>query len=69
MRARAARADTMQFMMPLNKQLLLKDAASQPREWKRAKLALWGTLHHGRTAASAAALGLIVYKVFAKSRE
>jgi hypothetical protein len=65
----AAHADTMKFMMPLNKQLLLKNAATQPREWKRAKLALWGTLHHGRTAASAAALGLIVYKVFAKSRE
>jgi hypothetical protein len=59
-------ADTMKFMMPLNKQLLLKEAASQPREWKRAKLSLWGSLHHARTAASLAAMGLIVYKVFAK---
>jgi uncharacterized membrane protein len=56
----------MKFMMPLNKQLLLKEAASQPREWKRAKLSLWGSLHHARTAASLAAMGLIVYKVFAK---
>lgn len=56
----------MRFMMPLNRQLLLKDSASQPREWKRAKLSLWGNLHAARTAAGAAALGLIIYKVFSK---
>jgi hypothetical protein len=69
LRSGALRADTMRFMMPLNKQLLLKDAAAQPREWKGAKLRLWGTLHHARTAASCAALGLIVYQVFSSERD
>ena len=59
------RADTMRLMMPLNRQLLLPEASQQGRDWKRAKLSLWGGLHSARTAASCAALGLLVYKVFA----
>ncbi len=59
-----AAADTMKLMMPLNRQLLLKESGAQPREWKGAKLKLWSQLHHARTAASAAALGLILYQVF-----
>jgi len=51
-------------LMPLNRQLLLHDAQKQPREWKSAKISLWGHLHHARTAASIAALGVVLYQVF-----
>ena len=61
-----AGADTMKFMMPLNKQLLLAESNAQPRAWKSAKLSLWTKLHHFRTAASCAALGFVVYKFVAK---
>ena len=63
-----AGADTMKLMMPLNKQLLMAESNSQPRAWKSAKLALWGKLHHFRTAASCAALGFVVYKFVAKDQ-
>jgi|APGre2960657444_1045066.scaffolds.fasta_scaffold01396_6 uncharacterized membrane protein len=59
---------TLRAMMPLNRQLMLKDANSQPGEWKRAKLRLWGKLHHARTAASLAAFGLVLYQVLGPER-
>jgi len=51
-------------LMPLNRQLLLHYAQKQPREWKIAKISLWGHLHNARTAASIAALGVVLYQVF-----
>lgn len=55
---------TLKLLMPLNRQLLLTDAHKQPREWKQAKLQLWGHLHHARTVASVAAFGLVLYQIF-----
>lgn len=55
---------TLKVLMPLNRQMLLKDASAQASEWKAAKVRLWGHLHHARTAASVAAFGLMLYQVF-----
>ena len=56
-------------LLTTDRQLLLKESAAQPLEWKGAKLKLWGQLHHARTAASGAALALILYKVFSSERD
>ena len=60
---------TLKVLMPLNRQLLLKDANAQSGEWKSAKVRLWGHLHHARTAASVAAFGLMLYQVFGRASE